>query len=400
MATRPEINCIDPSLAELDSSIAESLELETSSMTAHTKREIAFIDRGAYDLATLLAGIRPDVEPVLLSNDEPAPRQMARAVRVREGQLDAIHVIAHGRPGEVSFSAGALSVETIADHAGDLAELGLMLGEGGLQLWTCESAQGERGAAFVGALALMTGAQVAASRQRVGAAARGGQWALDVGSSHLAPLSAEGAAVYPGVMTTSTTVNDNNTSTTLAPVVTTTTDATVNLNNSSGNDTVETDGSGSTTVNANNSIGNDDIDIENASSATVNLNNSTGNDDVDIDGATVNATVNDNNSGVAGVSGNDCIDITGAIVTATVNLNNSVGNDDVTIAGTTSVNATVNDNNSGVKGGTDIIDITGAAIIATVNLNNSGGKDTINVGSTPPASTPRSTSTTAAAPTS
>src|SRR5919198_2055022 len=89
-------------------------QVETSSMTTATrKREIAFIDRGVDDLATLLAGIRPDVEPILLSNDEPAPRQMARAVQGREEQLDAIHVIAHGRPGEVSFSAGALAAETI-----------------------------------------------------------------------------------------------------------------------------------------------------------------------------------------------------------------------------------------------------------------------------------------------
>src|SRR6266436_314977 len=96
---------------------APKIQMETSSMTVTQKREIAFIDRSVDDLATLLAGIRPDVEPILLSNDEPAPRQMARAVQGREGQLDAIHVIAHGRPGEVSFSAGVLSVETIDDHA-------------------------------------------------------------------------------------------------------------------------------------------------------------------------------------------------------------------------------------------------------------------------------------------
>src|ERR1700739_2043309 len=84
MAIRPEVNFIDPSLVELETSIARSLESETSSMTTTPKREIAFIDRGVDDLATLLAGIRPDVEPILLSNDEPAPRQMARAVQGRE----------------------------------------------------------------------------------------------------------------------------------------------------------------------------------------------------------------------------------------------------------------------------------------------------------------------------
>ena len=65
-------------------------------MTAPPKREIAFIDRNVDDLTSLLAGIRPDVEAILLSDNEPAPCQMARAVRGREG-LEAIHVIAHGR---------------------------------------------------------------------------------------------------------------------------------------------------------------------------------------------------------------------------------------------------------------------------------------------------------------
>jgi Domain of unknown function (DUF4347) len=57
------------------------------------KRAIAFIDRNVDDLGTLLAAISSHVEPILLSNDEPAPRQMVRAVN-RRADLDAIHVIA------------------------------------------------------------------------------------------------------------------------------------------------------------------------------------------------------------------------------------------------------------------------------------------------------------------
>ena len=91
-------------------------------MTAIAKREIAFIDCGVDDLATLLAGIRPDVEAIVLLDDEPASRQIARAVQGREG-LEAIHVIAHGRPGEVSFGAGALSPDAIIEFAAELAEV-------------------------------------------------------------------------------------------------------------------------------------------------------------------------------------------------------------------------------------------------------------------------------------
>ena len=75
-------------------------------MTPATRCEIAFIDRNVDDPHTLLAGIRPDVEAILLSNDEPSPRQMARSVQGGEGELHAIHVIEHGRPGEVLFGSG------------------------------------------------------------------------------------------------------------------------------------------------------------------------------------------------------------------------------------------------------------------------------------------------------
>jgi len=84
-----------------------------------TLREIAFIDRNVDDLETLLAGLRLELDPILLSDDEPALRQMSRLVRDWDG-LEAIHVIAHGRVGEVSFGAGALSLESLAGHVADL----------------------------------------------------------------------------------------------------------------------------------------------------------------------------------------------------------------------------------------------------------------------------------------
>src|SRR6516165_10440317 len=170
------------------------------------KRAIAFIDRNVDDLGTLLAGISPHVEPILLSDDEPAPRQMVRAVKGR-ADLDAIHVIAHGRPGEVSFGAGALSLDTTDEHAAGLAEVGRMLRGGAIHLWTCETARGRRGAAFIEALARASGAPIAASTQRVGAAAGGGRWQLDArpGAIHAsAPLTAQGVASYAGVMATQT----------------------------------------------------------------------------------------------------------------------------------------------------------------------------------------------------
>ena len=174
-------------------------EERNGTMTA--SREIVFIDQNVFDLHSLLAGLRPDVEPIVLTASARATAQIATALKGRD-DLHAIHIIAHGSAGEVRFGAGVLSRETLHDHAADLAEIGRALGrDGQLSLWSCETGQGKRGAAFVDALARATGADVAATVGLVGSAERGGRWELDSGFAQ-APLTLEGMAAYAGVMQT------------------------------------------------------------------------------------------------------------------------------------------------------------------------------------------------------
>jgi hypothetical protein len=49
-------------------------------MTTTVTCDIAFIDCNVDDLATLIVGIRPDVEAILLPDDERAPQKTARDV--------------------------------------------------------------------------------------------------------------------------------------------------------------------------------------------------------------------------------------------------------------------------------------------------------------------------------
>ncbi|MGB6395702.1 MAG: DUF4347 domain-containing protein, partial [Bradyrhizobium sp.] len=77
-----------------------------------TRHEVAFIDPSISDLETFLAGLRPDVEAIVLDPGAPAPAQMALALRGRS-DLNAIHVVAHGRSGEVSFATSSLSLENL-----------------------------------------------------------------------------------------------------------------------------------------------------------------------------------------------------------------------------------------------------------------------------------------------
>jgi autotransporter passenger strand-loop-strand repeat protein len=168
--------------------------------------EIAFIDPGVSDIPTLLAGLRAEVEPILLDAGMPALTQIAAELRGRF-ELDAIHIIAHGAPGEVSFSAGRLSIESIHAQAAELAAIGKTLShDGELRLWSCRTGAHETGKRFIGALERASGAAVAAAAGMVGSAARGGRWELDARrmDGAQAPLTADGRAAYAGVLTTYT----------------------------------------------------------------------------------------------------------------------------------------------------------------------------------------------------
>ena len=179
------------------------------------QREIAFIDRNVDDLTALLAALRPDVQPVLLSDDAPAPWQIAKAVKHR-ADLTAVHVIAHGAPGQVNIGAGRSRLRRLRRTARISAAIGRALGtDGCLLLWSCRAAAGKRGAAFVEALARASGAEVAAATGLVGAATRGGRWELHLrsgASKALAPLTADGMANYAGVMATKTWTGGGSTS--------------------------------------------------------------------------------------------------------------------------------------------------------------------------------------------
>ena len=175
--------------------------------------QLAFVDPTVSNVEFLVRNLQPGVVAIVLTGLESAPLQMARALTGRE-DIEAIHIIAHGQAGEVSFGSGALSLETIDDHRDDLAAIGRALAaDGEIRLWVCNAAEGEHGRVFLNGLSLATGVTVLGATGRVGAAALGGRWELDARAGGMAqpPLTAAGIAGYAGVLTTftATTGTDN-----------------------------------------------------------------------------------------------------------------------------------------------------------------------------------------------
>jgi hypothetical protein len=172
---------------------------------AHSLREVAFIDPDLTDIDVLFSGLRPEIAGIVLRRDEPASRQMARHVVELRG-LEAIHVLAHGAPGEVTFAGGTLSLANAEDQASDFATMGRALRPtAGIMLWSCRTGAGEDGDRLTEVLARIAGANVMASSGPIGSAALGGKWELDRGPLAAIvqrPLTSAGVASYAGIMGT------------------------------------------------------------------------------------------------------------------------------------------------------------------------------------------------------
>src|SRR3974390_3349297 len=89
--------------------------------------EVAFIDPGVSHVEQLLGGLRNGVEAIMLDASKDAVAQISEALQARPGVL-VTHLIAHGGPGEVRFSSGVLSLETVPSHHADLVRIGKALG--------------------------------------------------------------------------------------------------------------------------------------------------------------------------------------------------------------------------------------------------------------------------------
>src|SRR5215471_21596823 len=166
--------------------------------------EILFIDPAVSDLGTILGNLRPEVHAIVLSAGWPATHQIAAALE-RHAGLEAIHIIAHGAPGRVDFAAGEWATGTLKEAAHDFAAIGRALAaDGELRLWSCQTASGDAGEAFIEALSKAVGADVCASTSLIGAAELGGVWEISARASaskaSLPPLSSEGLASYAGVL--------------------------------------------------------------------------------------------------------------------------------------------------------------------------------------------------------
>ncbi|CAN7603326.1 SwmB domain-containing protein [Phenylobacterium sp. LjRoot164] len=145
-------------------------------VAAGNRSEVVFVDTRVEGYETIVAGVAPGAEVVLIDASGDGVAQMAQALAGRT-DIAAIHIVGHGQAGVIMLGSATLGVGDIDAYAGELRAIGGALApDGDIQLWGCEVGAGPEGAAFIQALAAATGADIAASDDLTGA---GGDWVLE-----------------------------------------------------------------------------------------------------------------------------------------------------------------------------------------------------------------------------
>jgi|GEM_PF-1558738 len=158
---------------------AVEAEMQEASPTHAERTEVVFIMGDTPDWQSLAQGVRDNVEVVILNASEDGLAQMTTILQDRQS-LSAIHVVSHGADATLRLGATTLNSGNLDTYAAELAAIGSALTENGdLLLYGCDVASSETGKTFIQNLATATGADVAASTDATGAAAKGGDWALE-----------------------------------------------------------------------------------------------------------------------------------------------------------------------------------------------------------------------------
>uniref|UniRef100_UPI00313D3449 DUF4347 domain-containing protein n=1 Tax=Hydrogenophaga sp. OTU3427 TaxID=3043856 RepID=UPI00313D3449 len=150
---------------------------------------VVFVDPGVADHQSLIAQLPADATVVVLDAHSDGVQQIRDFLAHNEGLVTAVDIItdvatvdliSHGGAGEVTLGSTVLSAGNLAAYQDVLADIGSHLADGAdILIYGCDVASGTQGQAFIEALSVATGADVAASTDLTGSAALGGDWVLE-----------------------------------------------------------------------------------------------------------------------------------------------------------------------------------------------------------------------------
>ncbi|MFD0915250.1 tandem-95 repeat protein [Pseudahrensia aquimaris] len=180
---------------------ADSDDSEIFSFDTTERVEIAFIAPDVPDIEALLTTLPKGVEVVLLEPERDGVVQMANLLEGRSN-VDAIHILSHGKPGELSLGNASLNTSSaIESYAKQLVIIGNALTDAGdILIYGCDFGADEVGAETLEVLSVLTRADIAASSDITGHADKGGDWDLEVSVGDIEARSVDAGLLWQGTL--------------------------------------------------------------------------------------------------------------------------------------------------------------------------------------------------------
>ena len=123
---------------------------------------LVFIDGGVESPQFLAEGVIAEAKAFILNRDRDGIKQITEIINSYDG-VDTIHLVSHGTPGSIQLGNSCLSLDTLAKYESELKSWNKEL-----LIYGCNVATGDAGEEFVTKLHQITGANVAASTNKVG----------------------------------------------------------------------------------------------------------------------------------------------------------------------------------------------------------------------------------------
>ncbi len=150
-------------------------------MSSHTPmpaKSILFIDSGVADYQSLLDGVRPGTEIVLLDANRDGVMQIT-AILNQRCDIGSVHILSHGHPAAIVVGNTSLTPATMDAYRPALQSWRTALAKTAeIFLYGCQVAKGAAGQQFVRQLSVTVQASMAAAIDLTGAKALGGNWDL------------------------------------------------------------------------------------------------------------------------------------------------------------------------------------------------------------------------------
>src|SRR5262249_8780344 len=159
---------------------ASTAHSQISAPVQSVRHEVVFVDPAVADYQKLVQDITSNssaqhqYEVVLLNPDTDGIKQISQTLTGMH-DVNAVHIISHGADGEVELGGTTLNFDSLLKNASQIKSWSKALAPGAdILIYGCDVAEYADGKGLVDALSRLTGADVAASENLTGAAAKGG----------------------------------------------------------------------------------------------------------------------------------------------------------------------------------------------------------------------------------